>query len=164
MAEKLYDRTTRICEFNALRADHLAALSEYTEKRDLGDIGTQATLCGDTTSVKRRGNFIEKLLIRTPTITYISVVITGELLIWVVSSNSQPPTVISGRLNGIEVSDYDQKQMLDRGLEVAVAQTVGGGETGTYFIGLSEDEGGNRLRVGVLEAVKAAHHPASASE
>ena len=157
MAEKLYDRTTRICDFDALRPDHRAALRDYAEKHDLGAVSAQAKLCGDTTSIKRRSSFIDRLLVRTPTITYISVVITGELLIWAVSSNTQPPTVISARLSTIEVSDYDPRLMLDRGLEVAVAQTVGGGERGTYFIGLSEDDGGNRLRVGVLEAVKAAH-------
>lgn len=164
MAEKLYDRSTRICEFDALRADHLAALREYAEKHDLGDVSAQATLCGDTTSVKRRGNFIDRLLVRTATITYISVVITGELLIWIVSSNSQAPTVISARLSMIEVSDYDPRLMLDRGLEVSVPQATEGEERGAYFIGLSEDEGGNRLRASILEAVKTAHHPSSPSQ
>jgi hypothetical protein len=155
MADKLYDRTTRICEFDALRPDHLAALSDYTAKHDLGDVSGQATLCADTTSIKRRGNFIERLLVRTAATTYTSVVITPEILVWIVSSNSQPPTVISARLSEIEVSDYDPRLLLDRGLEV-VAQAVGGGKRGTYFIGLSEDDGGNRLRVGLMEAVKAA--------
>nr|AUN37639.1 hypothetical protein [uncultured bacterium] len=157
MAEKLYDRTTRICAFEALRPDHLAALSEYAAKHDLGDVSGKATLCADTISTKRRGNFIERLLVRTATTTYTGVIITGELLIWIVSSNSQPPTVISARLSGIEVSDYDPRLLLDRGLEVALTQAVGSGERGAYFIGLSEDEGGNRLRIGLLEAVKAAH-------
>lgn len=156
MAEKIYDRTTRICELDTLRDDHLAALREQTAKHDLGEVSDQATLCADTTSVKRRGNFIERLLVRTATTTYTSVVITPEVLIWIVSSNSQPPTVISARLNTIEVRDYDPRLLLDRGLEV-VAKPIGGGEGGTYFIGLSEDEGGNRLRVGVMEAAKAAH-------
>src|SRR3954471_23236666 len=115
MAEKLYDRTTRICDFDALRPDHRAALRDYAEKHDLGAVSAQAKLCGDTTSIKRRSSFIDRLLVRTPTITYISVVITGELLIWAVSSNTQPPTVISARLSTIEVSDYDLRLMLDRG-------------------------------------------------
>jgi len=46
--------------------------------------------------------------------------------------------------------------MLDRGLDVR-ARPTDSSNFGSYFIGLSEDDGGNRMRVGIMEAVKTAH-------
>ncbi len=154
MADKLYDRTTRICELDALRADHLAALRDHMEKYDLGAL--EPTLCGDTTSIKRKNGWLDRLMRAKPTATYTSVVITPTMLLWVVNSNIQPATAFSARLSEIEVSDTDPRRMLDRGLDVR-AQPTHAAKSGSYFIGLSEDEGGNRLRVGIMEAVKAAH-------
>ncbi|MEO8393000.1 MAG: hypothetical protein ABI700_08400 [Chloroflexota bacterium] len=154
MPDKLYDRTTRICELVTLQADHLAALRDHMEKSNLGAL--EPTLCGDTTSIKRKNGWLDRLLRTKQTATYTSVVITPIWLLWVVSSNIQPATAFSARLSEIEVSDYDPRRMLDRGLDVRT-QPTHAAKSGNYFIGLSEDEGGNRLRAGLLEAVKAAH-------
>lgn len=156
MADKLYDRTTRICELDTLRADHLTALRAHMTKYDLGAI--EPTLCGDTTSIKRKNGWLDRLLRTKQTITYTSVVITPIWLLWVVSSNSQAPTAFSARLSEVEVSDTDPRRMLDRGLDVR-ARPTDTSDFGSYFIGLSEDDGGNRMRVGIMEAVKAAHNP-----
>ncbi|MBI1255987.1 MAG: hypothetical protein GC204_00820 [Chloroflexi bacterium] len=156
MAEKNYERTTRICELEGLRADHLVALRDHMAKNDL--VMSEPTLCGETTSIKRKNGWLDKLLRTKQSATYTSVVITPVMLMWVVSSNIQPATAFSAPLSEIEVSDTDSRQMLDRGLDVR-AQPTGVSKPGSYFIGLSEDEGGSRLRVGILEAVKAGHTP-----
>jgi hypothetical protein len=154
MAEKIYDRTTRICELDTLRPDHLTALREHMAKYDLGAL--EPTLCGDTTSIKRKNGLLDRLLRTQQTATYTSVVITPVWLLWVVSSNRQAPTAFSARLSEVEVSDTNPRQLLDRGLDVR-ARPTDTSDFGSYFIGLSEDDGGNRLRVGIIEAVKAAH-------
>src|SRR5215212_8459811 len=109
MAERLYDRTTRICELDTLRPDHLTTLREHMAKYDLGAI--KPTLCGDTTSIKRKNGWLDRLLRTKQTATYTSVVITPIWLLWVVSSNSQAPTAFSARLSEVEVSDYDPRRM-----------------------------------------------------
>ena len=154
MAEKNYERTTRICELEALRPDHMAALRDHMAKNDLG--APEPTLCGETTSIKRKNGWLDKLLRTKQSVTYTSVVITPMMLMWVVSSNIQPATAFSAPLNEIEVSDTDPRQMLDRGLDVR-AQPTSARKSGSYFIGLSDDEDGTRLRVGILEAVREAH-------
>jgi hypothetical protein len=154
MAEKIYDRTTRICELDTLRQEHLTALRAHMAKYDLGAI--EPILCGDTSSIKRKNRWLDKLLRSKQTTTYTSVVITPIWLLWVVSSNSQTATAFSARLREVEVSDTDPRRMLDRGLDVR-ARPTDSINFGGYFIGLSEDDGGNRLRVGIMEAVKTAH-------
>ena len=151
MAEKIYDRTTRISELESLQPDHLAALREHMVTHNLGT--PEPTLCGDTTSIKRKNGWLDRLLRAKQSVTHTSVVITPMMLMWVVSSDIQPATAFSAPLSEIEVSDTDTRRMLDRGLDVR-AQPTAVNKSGSYFIGLSEDEGGNRLRVAIMEAVK----------
>jgi hypothetical protein len=153
MVGKLYDRKTRICQLSDLRPDHQQAIAEHCTLYNLGDLGGQARLCGETISEKKQQGLMSRLTGGGDRLIYASVIITPPWLIWVVSTEKQKPVVLSAKLNEIEVTHYDPRLIPDYGLNI-LARPTDTTEHGSHFIGLSEDDAGKRLHDEIMQAAR----------
>jgi hypothetical protein len=145
-----FNRTTRECAYNQLRPELLAAIQKHATEHELGDIESDAMICCETTSDRKKGGG-DKVI-------YTAMLVTPRWLVWATSGDKQKPVAMSARLGEIEARDYETtplyKLVQDSGINVLGIST-GVAERGEIFIGLGKEPSAQHFRGVLKQAMRA---------
>jgi len=147
-----YNRNTRECSFSDLRPELAEAIKRYTAKYELGRPEVDAIACCETASERIKKGLFGK----GGEIQYTGVVLTPKLLIWALTAGRSDPIVTSASLRDVEVKEYKSNLIEDSGVDIFGFLT-GSAERSSAFIGLSQNDSGQRFRQALFSAVEQAH-------
>ena len=143
MRKSDYIRSTAACKFENLKPKFIQYLKAYTQKHKLENIEKEVPQCFEVTNIKT--GFLGK-----EEISYTGICVTKRFLFWGVTFDKKETAVAASQWNEIsEIMDYETsefaKMIEDHGLRFSgfVYQS---GESGGWFIGLGEDDAGNKCR------------------
>jgi len=109
-------------------------------------------MCCETTSTKKKSG----LFGGKAEVIVTGMVITPQWLIWASGKESEPPGVLSARLQDIRVQDYEESEMYklmqDTGLNVFGFRTAVEGAS-SVFIGLGPEPAEQKFRSMLREAI-----------
>ena len=149
-----YLRVTRECPLNNMQPALAAAIHDYIEKHDLGDVETAALFCGETTATRQKKGLFGK----KSEVILTGIMLTPRWLIWATGKEHEPPAVLAAQLNAIQVEDYETSSMYrlvqDSGMTISGLRTSG--ESGTAFIGLGPEPAAQKFRALLKKVVAAA--------
>ena len=158
MRVSVCQRSTRFCTMQTMSQALVSAITAHIESQGL-NIKEDPLMCCKTISTRQ----IKKLFSKRQEISVTSVALFSKWLVYAVYYPDQTrtgfPTVISERLAGLRVVDYEStglyKMCADTGLSITGVIT-GGGEVGSIFLGLGPEPAAIALRAAVKEAVSEA--------
>jgi hypothetical protein len=154
-----YHRRTRECSFEELQPELLPGLNELIRKHDLGFAPSEALICVETTSERKKGGLAGKLLGASGKVQYTGAVVTPRLLIWVTIDGKGKSHGIWAKLSDIEVKDYGESEfnrhMEDTGVEI-FGFLADAPERSYSFIGLGEEETASKFLQVLADAVQKA--------
>ena len=135
-----WQRSTREASYASFSPAVHRAIADYAEKRDLGDLGSAAVFAAETTSTREK----RKLFGKGSETQTTSILVTPELLVWVVE-NDDGAVPLAAKRSEIEVKEFHSDLVDDTGLEV-FGFVLGAPERATAFIGLGPGAAADRLR------------------
>ena len=147
-----WKRTTKEILFESLLPEMSSAIKQHIDQYNLGPILDNALMCIQTDSEK-----VKKGLFGKAETVQMGVVVTLRWLIWAISGNKTPTTVLSAQLSNVTVQDYAQtsfaKMVPDSGIEVS-GMFTDGSESASAFIGLEENAAGNKFKELVIQGAQ----------
>ncbi len=155
-----YDRTTRECLVNELRPELYQAVQDYFRAQQLGDPETEAIICCETTSTKKRAGRLASWLGGEGDATvYTGMLLTARRLIWVRSGDGSAVVLTAADLKEIRVRAYASPLTGDTGLEVYGFIGDSKGRVRGY-IGMGPGAAAQKFCEAAVQAVAAANPPA----
>jgi hypothetical protein len=117
----VYSRFTRECSFGQLRPELARAIREYSQNhRELGNVEVEVLMCCETTSEKKSTDALAALLGEEPDIIlYTGMLVTPQWLIWARYGEKSGVTVLSAKLQEVQVRAFASRLMKDSGMEVS---------------------------------------------
>lgn len=114
-----YTRTTRECSVKELRPELLQAVQKYFQEHKLGYLESEALLCCETTSTKKKINpWMDRLTGEVDTTIYLGMLFTSEWLIWVRSGDQSGTQLTATDLAQASVSVYKSLFTKDMNLDI----------------------------------------------
>lgn len=148
-----FKRATRELSLQEIPAPAMQALQTHIEIHNLGDVLGDALICIEERSEKTKKGLFSLPGLKSST-SY--VILTKGWLFESIAAEGESFAAISARLADVVVSDYKQSpfysKMPDNGAEVTGSFT-GALERGSKFIGLGEDDAGNKFKAMLIAAV-----------
>lgn len=145
-----WTRRTKEIAFENLPAEMISAIHRHIERYNLGPILSDALICIQTDSEKRK-----KGLFGNAEIVQMAAIVTPRWLIWSLDQPRTKATALSARLTNVTVQDYDQtpfaKMVPDSGVQVS-GMLTDATESASAFIGLENNAAGDRFREILIEA------------
>lgn len=147
-----YQRATRECSVTDLHAELARAIREYATRHGLGDVESEALICCETISERRRKGLLGRFFGDPDALHRTAMLLTPRLLIWGTTGERRGTSIVSARLSDIEVRDYDSSLVEDSGLDV-FGFLNGAPERAQAFIGLGEGPEAEKFRRMLKEGV-----------
>ena len=144
-----WKRQTKEVPFESLPTEVTSAIQRHIEQYNLGSILSDALMCVQTDSEKKKGLFGKAEIIQ------MAAIVTPRWLVWSIDQPQTNPTVLSAQLIHVTVQDYAQtpfvKMVPDSGVQVS-GMFTDASESASAFIGLEENAAGQRFRQILIEA------------
>ncbi len=150
-----WKRTTQETAFEYLPPEMVSAIRGHIEQYNLGLILSDASMSIQTHSEKKsKGWFGKTEWVQT------GAVLTPRWLLWAITgTKTRGVTALSAQLTDLSIQDYAQtpfaKMIPDSGIQVSGIFTDAS-ESASAFIGLEENEAGNKFKEAVIQATQQA--------
>ena len=147
-----WKRSTREVLFENLASDIRAEIQKHIELYNLGDILTDTLMMIQTDSEK-----VKKGLFGSAELNHVAAILTSRWLVWVVSGTKSKIALLSAQLRDVVIEDYARtpfaKMIADSGIQVS-GRFTDVSENASAFIGLEENEVGNKFKELVIQTVQ----------
>lgn len=145
-----WTRKTKEVTFENLPSEMVIAIQQHIEQYNLGPILSQALICIQTDSEKKKKGLFGKT-----EMVQMAAMVTPHWLVWAVDQPDTTAAALSAQLIHITVQDYSQtsfaKLVPDSGVEVS-GMFTDAAEAASAFIGLEENTAGSRFRDILIKA------------
>jgi hypothetical protein len=137
-----YIRSTRKCAFNQVQPALYAAIQQYAQENQLGDLEAKALACVETKNERKHGSGLLGRLLGSSDpdpLHYTAALVTPKWLIWAISGAKRGTTVLSARLTDVQVRNYDMNQLVEDSGLLVNGILRGATEKAEAFIGLGPE-------------------------
>lgn len=150
-----YQRTTKQYKFSDLPIETLQAFRKYFEKHELGNVEPDILMCCETVSIRIKQGFFSKLFGGGNFALNTAMFFTSERLFWCSTDQSNQRTVISAKLQEIELKDFASDLIEDSGINI-FGFLDQSSERGQAFIGLGFETAAQEFRKILKETANSA--------